>query len=241
MFELDVRDEVARLTFARARQRNAIPLDGWAALKARLGEAVAGGARILILRGDEAAFCAGADLDDFAAFAGDESAVGRFRFAMRDAVEALADLPISSLAWIEGACFGAGVAVAMACDLRVAGPRARFAITPAKLGISYPQEDVARLVGLIGPGQARRLLLTAETIDASEALRIGLVEQLGDAALVETLASSIASFPGDSLAALRRAARLAERTLSDAGSDADFDRLLASDETAQRLSLRRAS
>ena len=240
MFELDVRDGVARLTFARPRQRNAIPLGGWAALEAELAAATAAGARILVLQGDEAAFCAGADLDDFAAFAGDEPAVGRFRLGMRGAIEALAVLPIPSLAWIEGACFGAGVAVAMACDLRVAGPGARFAITPAKLGISYPQEDVARLVGLVGPGQARRLLLTAETIDAAEALRIGLVEQVGDMALVETLAGSIAAFPAESLAALRRAIAVAERPASDAGSDADFDRLLACDETGQRLKLRRA-
>ena len=95
---------------------------------------------------------------------------------MRAALDALRDLPIPTIASIEGPCYGAGVALAMACDLRIAGRGARFAITPAKIGISYPQEDVHRLVALVGPGQAARLLFTAETIDGAEAERIGLVE-----------------------------------------------------------------
>ncbi len=60
--------------------------------------------------------------------------------------------------------------------MRVAGPDASFAITPARFGISYPQPDLERLASLVGPGQAARLLYTAETIDAAEAHRIGLIE-----------------------------------------------------------------
>src|SRR3546814_14215523 len=95
---------------------------------------------------------------------------------MRHGLDTLRDLPIPTIALVEGACFGAGVALAMACDWRVAGPGARFAITPAKLGIAYPQEDVHRLVSLVGVGQAARLLFGAQSIDAEEAARIGLVE-----------------------------------------------------------------
>jgi enoyl-CoA hydratase/carnithine racemase len=99
---------------------------------------------------------------------------------MRGALEPLAGLPMPVIAAIDGDCFGAGVALALAADLRIAGPRAVFAVTPAKLGITYPQEDVARLVALVRPGQAARLLYGAARIDAAEAARIGLVEILAD-------------------------------------------------------------
>ena len=92
----------------------------------------------------------------------------------------------------------------MACDLRIAAPDAEFAITPAKLGISYPQEDVHRLVALVGPGQAARLLLGAQSISGEEARRIGLVEAAPcrtDEALIEAI---LANAP-DSLAALKQA------------------------------------
>jgi hypothetical protein len=70
-----------------------------------------------------------------------------------------------TMAWIDGPCFGAGVALAMAADIRVASPAASFAITPAKMGIGYPQEDIARLVDLVGPGLGRpAMLFTGEAI-----------------------------------------------------------------------------
>ena len=132
--------------------------------------------RLLVVTGAGDAFCAGADLGDFAAMRGDEAAVARFREDMRAALDALRALAIPTIAVIEGPCYGAGVALAMACDIRMARLGARFAITPAKIGIAFPQEDVHRLVALVGPGQAARLLFTAETIDGDEAKRIGLVD-----------------------------------------------------------------
>jgi enoyl-CoA hydratase/carnithine racemase len=75
---------------------------------------------------------------------------------------------------------GAGCALVMACDVRVATPAARFGVTPAKLGLVYPMADLARLVALVGPGQARRLLFSARLIDAGEALAIGLIEEVAD-------------------------------------------------------------
>jgi enoyl-CoA hydratase/carnithine racemase len=150
---------------------------------------------------------------------------------MRTGLDAVAGLPIATIAAIEGPCYGAGVALAMACDIRVAGEGARFAITPAKFGISYPQEDVARLVALVGPGQASRLLLWAGTIEASEAARIGLVELLvGDVGpAVDSLASSILANSPDSIAALKRAIRLAgEGAVRDGEQDRHFDALFGS-------------
>lgn len=236
MFELEQQGDVARLMLARPRARNAIPIEEWPRLAVLIEQAGFSGASLLVVAGADGAFCAGADLDDFAALEGDKPGCGRFRAAMRGAIDAIAAVPFPTLAWIDGPCFGAGVALALACDLRLASPAARFAITPAKIGIAYPQEDVQRLVAAIGAGQAARLLFTAATISAEEALRVGLVEQVADAAARETLIATIAGFPADSVRALKRSVALARAgTRSDQDSDRAFDRLLASGATAERL------
>jgi enoyl-CoA hydratase/carnithine racemase len=243
MFDLAHDGDIARLTLNRPEARNAIPASGWAALERALGEAEGSGAKVLILRGAGSAFCAGADLDDFAAMRDDADARARFRAAMRSALERLASLAMPTVAAIDRACFGAGVALALACDIRVAGPGASLAITPAKFGISYAQEDVARLVALVGPGQAARLLLSAGGIDAAEAARIGLVEILAEEtahAEAETLARAIAAGSGASHRTLKRGIALAARgTASDAAQDRAFDDLLGSDDSAARLAAAR--
>jgi enoyl-CoA hydratase/carnithine racemase len=156
------------------------------------------------------------------------------REAMRDGIERVAALPVPTVALIHGPCFGAGVALAMACDLRLVGREARFAITPAKFGISYPQEDIARLVGLVGPGQASRLLLGAQPIDGGEALRIGLAE--GRLEEAGELVQAIRANSPASLATLKAGIALAARGgRSDRGRDEGFDTLLASDGLAERL------
>ncbi|HEV2864876.1 MAG TPA: enoyl-CoA hydratase/isomerase family protein [Allosphingosinicella sp.] len=234
MFRLEREGEAVRLVLDRPAARNAIPASGWGRLAACLEKVEQLPARVLVLCGGEEAFCAGADLGDFAGFRGDEAACRTFREDMRSALDALAGLALPTVAVIEGACYGAGVALAMACDLRLAAASARFAITPAKLGISYPQEDVHRLVELVGPGQASRLLFTALSIDAGEAARIGLVDLVdGD---VEEIVAAIAANDPDSLATLKQAVRLAARgTRSDDGQDRRFDALIGADALTERL------
>lgn len=243
MFDLTIAGAAARLILRRAEARNAIPLAGWTALAEAARRAAREGAHLLLVSGEPGgAFCAGADMADFPAFIDDAAARARFREALRHGIDTLAELPIPTVALVEGACFGAGVALAMACDLRVAGPGARFAITPAKFGISYPQEDVRRLVSLVGPGQAARLLFGAGAIDAGEAARIGLVEIAADdaEAAAGALAEAIAANGADSLRVLKRGIRLAAAGVaSDAEQDRSFDALLGSDVLAERLAAHR--
>lgn len=234
MFRLQHDGAVARLTLDRPEARNAIALDGWAALAACLETVAASDARLLVVAGAGGSYCAGADLKDFPLLATDEAARLRFRTEMRAALDRLAGLAMPTLAVIDGPCFGAGVALAMACDLRLARAGARFAITPAKLGIAYPQEDVRRLVALVGPGQAARLLLTAGEIGADEAARIGLVEAVD--ADEEGIVSAIVANAPASLAALKQAIRLAGAGVSnDPAQDALFDALIAGPDMAARL------
>ena len=237
MFDFIVTDDRARLTLDRPAVRNAIGLGGWDALTVKLGEVERSGARLLVVSGAGAAFCAGADLSDFEHLREDPRARAAFRVTMRRALDRLRALPIPTIAVVDGPCFGAGVALAMACDIRIAGTAALFAITPALMGISYPQEDVHRLVALVGPGQAARLLFGGGSIDAAEALRIGLVEMLGDA---EPLVSAILANDPASLDTLKRAIALAATGVrSDAAQDRAFDALFGSEALAARLAARR--
>src|SRR3954470_11885561 len=132
MLDLRLDGPIARLVLDRPEARNAIPVDVWPEIARLAGEAARAGARVILLCGSPQAFSAGADLSGFPALGTDEIARIRFREAMREGIDGLAASPLPSIALIEGPCFGAGVALAMACDIRVAAPRATFAITPAK-------------------------------------------------------------------------------------------------------------
>ena len=236
MFRLALEGGIARLTLDRPEARNAVPTAGWGELADRLGEVERSDAHLLIVAAKGDAFCAGADLGDFPVMQGDAEASARFRLAIRDALDRLRALAVPSVAYVDGACFGAGVALAIACDLRVAGPSARFAITPAKIGVGYPQEDVHRLVALVGAGLAARLLFTAASIDGAEAASIGLVELNEPAGGVEAVAAAIAGNSRDSLVDLKRSVRLAsEGVRVDAEQDRRFDALIGGPEVARRL------
>jgi enoyl-CoA hydratase/carnithine racemase len=236
MFRLALDAGLARLTLDRPQARNAIPAAGWAELGERLGEVERSDAMVLILAGAGDAFCAGADLGDFPAMQGDPAACAQFRVAIRSALDRLREIPVPTIAHVDGACYGAGVALAIACDLRVAGQGALFAITPAKIGVGYPQEDVHRLVQLVGPGQAARLLFTAQSLDGAEAARIGLVELYAPEGGVDALAAAIGENARDSLVDLKRAIRLAsEGRRGDAEQDRRFDALIGGAEVARRL------
>jgi enoyl-CoA hydratase/carnithine racemase len=234
MFRLERNGDRARLTLDRPQARNAIPAAGWGELAETIGLVERSDARVLVVAGAGGTFCAGADLADFAAMRADAAAIARFRGEMRGALDRLRALAIPTVALIEGHCYGAGVALAMACDLRIAAPTAEFAITPARIGISYPQEDVHRLVALVGPGQAARMLFGGQVVSGEEAKRIGLVE--ADMPGGEKLIQAICANDPESLAALKQAiARASEGVRSDPEMDRRFDALIGGEEMPRRL------
>jgi enoyl-CoA hydratase/carnithine racemase len=172
-------------------------------------------------------FCAGADIGEFATASTDPAWRARNQAAIRATQLALARAPKPTLAIIDGDAVGGGCGIAMACDLRIASPRARLGITPAKLGLVYPLHDTRLLVDLVGVGQARRLLYSAALIDAAEALRIGLVEMVADD-LAGAVAAFTASVLAQSPASQRASKAIIQRIVEgahddDAGSAAGFD------------------
>ncbi|WP_428333452.1 enoyl-CoA hydratase/isomerase family protein [Novosphingobium sp.] len=246
MIEIEITDAVATITLDAPATRNALTLAGWHALSAAvaaIGAAIgAGRPRAVVLCAKAPGmFCSGSDIGEIAALADDAALRAPFRVAMRDALEPLARLPMPVIAAIDGDCFGAGVALALAADLRIATPRAVFAVPPAKLGITYPQEDVARLVALVRPGQAARMLYGAVRIDAAEAARIGLVEIVADDAsgAARAMARSMATLSPSSIAALKTA--VARAPLGhDPALDDLFDNAFAGDDFGKGIAAFRA-
>lgn len=190
---------VARLLIDRADKRNAMTMAMWEAMPALIADAVADSEiRVLELRSalPGGAFCAGADIHELLANKDDAGWRKANQAAINRVQHDLARADIPTLAFIEGDCIGGGCGMAMACDIRVATAAARFAITPAKLGLVYPLHDVKLLVDLVGPGQAKRLLYTGAIIGVQEAMAIGLVETVADgseALIKQLLAASSAS------------------------------------------------
>jgi len=141
------------------------------------------GLRAVVLTGaGSRAFIGGADIPAMAGIASEEEARAFIRL-VHGCCLAVRDCPVPVIARVNGWCLGAGLEVAAACDLRIAGESARFGMPEVRVGIPSVVE-AALLPGLIGWGRTRRLLLLAETIGAAEAREWGLVESVvPDAAL----------------------------------------------------------
>lgn len=190
-----------------------------------------GSPRAFLLRGEGGrAFCAGYDLESLAAV-GEGALPDDLIQEVYAAIEAH---PVPTVACMEGAAFGAGFELATACDLRVAGSTARFCLPPARLGVVYAPEGLARLAALVGPGQARRLALTGCVVEAAEASLLGLVEQF------------VPEGQDAYAAALRLAESIAEGApLAISGMKQVFAALargpLSADESARLRGLRRAA
>ena len=171
---------VAQLLIDRLDKRNAFTQAMWETLPVLLADAMADPAiKAVVLRSAEpGAFSAGADIAEFSTGALDPEWRGRNQEAIRRAQHELARAAKPVIAAIDGDCVGGGCGLAIACDLRVASDRARFGITPAKLGLVYSLHDTKLLVDLVGPAQAKRILFTAQLLPAAEAQRIGLIEMV---------------------------------------------------------------
>lgn len=181
----------------RPERRNALNADLCGDLLGRLQEHPDLGAVVIGGTGDRA-FCAGADLGRRAVdteHGGLEHGGGdTFRPAFEDLLDAIVEYPAPVIAAVNGAALGAGMQLAVACDLRVVAPGARFGIPAGRLGVVISAANVRRLVLMVGQPTARDVLLTARTLDVDEAERVGLVQRRAvDAVAVATeLAEEVA-------------------------------------------------
>ncbi len=170
MIHREDRGPVALLTIDRVERRNA--LDHQALEQLLDAHAGTAGARAVVLTGAGGHFCAGADL-------GGVEDTG-FTDLLRRVLTALRDDPRPMIAAVDGAALGAGAQLAVACDLRVATPAARFGVPAARLGLMVDHWTIQRLSLLAGAGPTRAMLLGAETYGGEDAERLGFVQRVGD-------------------------------------------------------------
>ncbi len=210
MIRAETHDAVILLTIDRTERRNALDTAHCRDLQAAVADAEAAGARALVITGAGTAFCSGADLGGVY---GDE-----FRAALYGMLGKLCATPLTVVAAVNGPAIGAGTQLAIAADLRIAAPTARFGVPTAKLGLAVDPWTVRRIALLAGGGAARALLLACEELDVEAAQRLGLVQRLGDLDAALEWAAYIAA-----LAPLTRAySKLAlERGLEAAPADAE--------------------
>lgn len=187
MITLDLEGPLARLTIRRPHKRNAMTLAMWEQLLAHCATlAASDSARVVVVRGEGGAFCAGADIEEMAQIAQDPAALRAQHALICRAQLALERLPMATLAAVDGPCFGGGFGIAAACDFRLATPHSEFAITPARLGIVYSVEDTRRVIALVGVARARRLLLRSERLVAQAAHDWGVVDRVVDPEALDT-------------------------------------------------------
>jgi enoyl-CoA hydratase/carnithine racemase len=171
--------QIGRLVIDNPARRNAISSAMWASLYGHAAAIDADPELLTVIVGGAGGhFSAGADIGELAAVFATPESTRAYNAAIQHSLLAIQTLDRPVIAAIDGVCFGGGVSLALQCDVIFASSTARFGITPAKLGLVYGQADTTRLIERVGAARAKDLLFSGRTIDAAEALAIGLVDRM---------------------------------------------------------------
>lgn len=177
-----VSDGVGFITFNQPERHNAMSLEMWQAL----GDAMEAfeaddSVRAVVLTGAGGkAFVSGADISEFEAQRANEEQRVQYGKVSGRGYSALARSQKPVIAMIRGYCFGGGLVIALAADLRFATSGSKFAVPAAKLGLGYDYPGVAALSRLVGPARCADILYSARHLTAQEALSYGLIEFVTD-------------------------------------------------------------
>jgi enoyl-CoA hydratase/carnithine racemase len=187
----DTNGSVGTLTFNRPQARNALTWDMYEALTEacdRVDDTP--DLRVLVIAGTGGAFAAGTDISQFRNFTSGNDGI-EYERRLDAVIDRLERVTRPTIAAVDGPAVGGGCAIALACDLRLCTPRARFGIPVSRtLGNCLSIANTARLVDLVGPARTRDLLLTGRLIEADEAISLGLATRIVPA---ETLDAEVRS------------------------------------------------
>ncbi|MBK8118563.1 MAG: enoyl-CoA hydratase/isomerase family protein [Sulfuritalea sp.] len=186
-------DQIATLTLANPDKLNAMNAAMWEELRQAVHQ-IAGDAEIrcVILRGAGEFFAAGGDIEELREARATVDSALAYHEAVGQVLQAIQQLPQPTLAAIQGPCAGAGLEIACACDLRIAGESARFGAPVMKLGFSMYPGELAGLLALAGPALTREILLEGRLLTAADALAKGLLTRVVADADVHTEAMATA-------------------------------------------------
>ena len=195
---------VLTLELQRPERRNALNCELVDSLREAVENAASEDIRAIVLTGQGSVFSAGADLsgDAFAAELPDKAT------ALNLAID---KAPVPVIGAINGPAIGAGVILAMICDLRVVVPEAYFQFPVAKYGLALDNWSIRRLTSLVGAGRARGMLLGAERLTSEAALHTGMANRIGTLADAQAWAAELAGYAPLAL-------QHAKRVLNDDGA-----------------------
>ncbi|MEM7405235.1 MAG: enoyl-CoA hydratase [Pseudomonadota bacterium] len=191
-----VADHVATVTLHQPARRNAMRLTMWQELGDTMARLAADhDVRVVVVTGaGEHAFCAGADISEFAELRTAPEKAEEYDAITHVTCTALRDFPKPTIGRIRGSCIGGGMELALLCDIRLAADDAKFGVTPAKLGLGYNLDDTVLLVERLGAPAAREILFTGRIFAPEEALRLGIVNRV---VAVDELDALVAQYATD--------------------------------------------
>ena len=226
----EVRDGVGVATFNRPEVMNAFTDDmRWQLLTALEQLSVDDHVRCIVLTGAGRAFCAGGDIASMAALQDDDdlSVIQDRMRAGAKVVRLLADVPKPTIAAVNGPAAGAGMNVALACDMRVASDRALFSESFVKIGLVPDWGGFRSLTQLVGTAKAMELMMTGDRVDAATAERLGLVNHVYPHETFEAqwrdFALQLATGPSGTLAEIKRGVRVGAEGSLDAALAQEYE------------------
>ena len=213
---------VAEIVFNAPSRRNALSMSMWAALPVlvRTVDADSAAKALIIHGGDVGHFAAGVDISEFETIYADEISTRETTAIISDAMSAVENCSKPVIAAIDGSCFGAGIALAVACDIRIASANASFGLPPAKLGIVYPPTDLRRLVKLVGPSNAKHMLFSARRFSSTQALSLGLVNEVtGEGGALKAARHTVQDIAANSSWSVKALKKMVSEIASNASDD----------------------
>jgi enoyl-CoA hydratase/carnithine racemase len=177
------------LTFNNPARRNAISIDMWEAMPKALDRFEQDPeVRVIVLKGEgDKAFVSGADVSQYEKQRSSAEGIQYYEEIAGRVTERLQSCDKVIIAMIRGYCLGAGVNIALCCDLRIAAEDARLGIPAAKLGLGYRASSLKNLVDIVGAAYAREVLITGRHFSSGEAKTMGLVHRVAPVAELESL------------------------------------------------------
>lgn len=229
--KFEVSDDVATVTLDRPEQLNALS----GTMRDDLHQAIAmalGRARVVVITGAGKAFCSGGDVKYMADLRreGDTETLRQLMESGRRVVELLRELPLPTVAAINGVAAGAGLSLALACDLRIASTEARLGATFSRVGLHPDWGGSFFLPRLVGTAVACEMIFTGRMLSAEEALRVGLVNRVVE---TDEFPDRVLDLVRELAAAPPQAVRFAKEAIYDAVG-VSLDQMLDYEEEAQK-------